>query len=264
MFFLLFWFNGFTQTIKTVGATGADYTNLRTAFNAINSGTLTGAIELKVISSITDNNTAKLYGSGQVGEVTTQIDVTSGSGYAVGDVVTFSPPQTTGGVTATGRVASVYGGTPAGRIWTIEITNPGSGYTSAPTVSVTSATGTGANPTVLIGGQYTSVSIYPTVSGAILSGSLQAPIIDLIGADNVTIDGRVNRTGTVADLRIENTYTLFNSFTYRAFNEANFNTVKYCKINNSRSERILLTATTNGFASLWLTTPKVGTKVVNG
>ena len=250
MFFLLavslFNFNGFAQTIKTVGATGADYTNLRTAFNAINSGTLTGVIELKVISSITDNNTAKLYGSRQVGEVTTVIDVTSGSGYAVGDAVVFSPPQTPGGITATGRVASVYGGTPAGRIWTIEVTNPGSGYTSAPTVSITSVAGTGANPTVSIGGNYSSVSIYPTISGAVLAGSLQAPIIDLIGADNVTIDGRVNKTGTITDLRIENTNTLFNSVTYRAFNEANFNTVKYCKINNSRSERVLLNSTTNG------------------
>lgn len=236
----------FSQTVKTVGTTGADYSNLRTAFNAINSGAITGNIELQIISSITDNNTAKLYGSGQVGEVTTVIDVTSGSGYALGDIVTFSPPQTAGGVTATGRVSRLYGGSPAGRILEIEITNPGSGYTSAPTVSITSATGTGANPTVLIGGNYTAVSIYPTVTGAVLQSSLQAPIIDLIGADNVTIDGRVNRAGVIANLQIQNTNSLLNSFTYRAFNEANFNTIKFCKLNNSRSERVLLTATTNG------------------
>ena len=41
---------------------------------------------------------------------------------------------------------------------------------------------------------YTGISIYPTTTGLSISGELAAPLIDLNGADNVTIDGRVNAT----------------------------------------------------------------------
>ncbi|MDP4266448.1 MAG: hypothetical protein Q8880_03320 [Bacteroidota bacterium] len=37
---------------------------------------------------------------------------------------------------------------------------------------------------------YTSIDIYPTVTGLSISGNIAAPLIDLNGADNVTIDGR--------------------------------------------------------------------------
>ncbi len=49
---------------------------------------------------------------------------------------------------------------------------------------------------------YTSVSIYPTTTGLSISGSLNAPLINLNGADNVTLDGRVNATGSTKDLII--------------------------------------------------------------
>ncbi len=42
---------------------------------------------------------------------------------------------------------------------------------------------------------YSSVLIYPTKPGISVTGSMAAPLIDLNGADNVTIDGRVNATG---------------------------------------------------------------------
>ncbi len=59
--------------------------------------------------------------------------------------------------------------------------------------AVLNASGTGA-------ADYTSVIIYPTKPGVKISGSLAAPLIDLNGADNVTIDGRVNATGTTRDV----------------------------------------------------------------
>jgi len=52
---------------------------------------------------------------------------------------------------------------------------------------------------------YTSVNIYPTVTGLSISGNLALPLIDLNGATNVTIDGRVNATGSTKDLVITNT-----------------------------------------------------------
>ena len=40
---------GYSQVTKTVGAAGADYATLKLAFDAVNSGTLTGTITLQVI-----------------------------------------------------------------------------------------------------------------------------------------------------------------------------------------------------------------------
>jgi hypothetical protein len=57
------------------------------------------------------------------------------------------------------------------------------------------------------GADYTAVAIYPTVSNILLQGNLIGAIIRLDGADNVTIDGRVNRTGDVVDLTIQNQST---------------------------------------------------------
>jgi len=43
--------------------------------------------------------------------------------------------------------------------------------------------------------------------GLTISGSVNAQLIGLNGANNVTIDGRVNATGTTKDLTITNTNT---------------------------------------------------------
>jgi hypothetical protein len=232
------------QTVKTVGATGADYPNLRTAFNAINDGSLTGAIELQLISSITDNNSAKLYGSGQVGEV---LVTAGGTGYVLGDIITFSNPQTVGGTVATARVSKVSSGV----ISEIEVTDPGSGYTATPNVeSIASTAGAGAILNPLVGGDYTSIVIYPTVSGVVLSGSLSSlfprpqALIDLMGADNVLIDGRVNKLGTVADLTIQNTDNI--GVVYRAFNDSRLNSIVYAKLLARTYERVALYSTANG------------------
>ncbi|MCK9422819.1 MAG: hypothetical protein M0Q38_09485 [Bacteroidales bacterium] len=131
----------------TVGS-GGTYSTLKAAFDAINAGSITGAITLQITSSITDNSSAVLNASG-------------GSA------------------------------------------------------------------------SYTSVNIYPTVSGVTLSGSYGGPLIDFNGADNVIIDGRVNATGFTYDMAIINTSGDGNSSTIRFTNDATYNTVEYCKIKGS-------------------------------
>jgi len=56
--------DGNAQTTKTVGNTGANYSTLKLAFDAINTGNITGAITLQVIASTTETASAKLNASG--------------------------------------------------------------------------------------------------------------------------------------------------------------------------------------------------------
>lgn len=136
------------QTIRTVG-TGGNYATLKLAFDAVNAGTITGDIELQIVSSISDNNAAVL-----------------------------------------------------------------------------NASGVGA-------ASYTSVNIYPTVSGVLIEGNLIGAIIRLEGADNVTIDGRLNRTGNSVDLTIRNLTTNASTSNVGAvllINGASNNTIRYCRM----------------------------------
>lgn len=80
---------------------------------------------------------------------------------------------------------------------------------------------------------YSSISIYPTVSSLSITGSLTAALIDLNGAANVTIDGRVNATGTTNDLLIVNTSTTSWAATLTFEFGASYNTVRYCTIKGS-------------------------------
>ncbi len=82
---------------------------------------------------------------------------------------------------------------------------------------------------------YSSVLIYPTVTGTSIGGAIaSAPLIDLNGADNVTFDGRVNTSGNQIGLSIFNTD--LNSLAVIRFREgAQDNTVKYCTIRNNRA-----------------------------
>ncbi len=82
---------------------------------------------------------------------------------------------------------------------------------------------------------YTSINIYPTTTGLSISGNLASPFIDLNGADNVTIDGREDATGSTKSLTIINTSTSTTggTSTIRFINDASNNTVKYCTIKGS-------------------------------
>ncbi len=73
-------------------------------------------------------------------EIATPLTITNGgANFEIGDVVVFDAPPN--GTTATGVVDGVGA---SNTITSINVTNVGSGYTAAPNVTVTSATGTGA------------------------------------------------------------------------------------------------------------------------
>jgi len=103
--------------------------------------------------------------------------------------------------------------------------------TTAETVSaVLNASGTGSS-------NYTSLNIYPTLTGLSISGNLAAPLIDFNGADNVTIDGRVNASGSVQDLIVTNTSisATAGTSTIRFINSAENNAIQYCNIKGSQT-----------------------------
>lgn len=84
---------------------------------------------------------------------------------------------------------------------------------------------------------WNSLTIYPTASNLAIDGALAAPIIDLNGADKVTIDGRVDRSGSTASLTISNRSTSSTSGTsaIKLYNDASNNTVRYCYILGSHT-----------------------------
>ncbi|AWG20476.1 hypothetical protein FFWV33_02490 [Flavobacterium faecale] len=85
-------------------------------------------------------------------------------------------------------------------------------------------------------GAWTSLKMYPTKAGVYVSGDLAgAPLLHLNGADNVTIDGRVNQTGTTKSMSITNNSTsnTVGTATVRLSNSAELNTLKYLNINGS-------------------------------
>ncbi|MEI6751657.1 MAG: hypothetical protein WCK78_00680 [Paludibacter sp.] len=139
------------------GTLQARYATLKSAFDAINYGTHTGILELRLANFTTETASAVLYQSGYTG----------------------------------------------------------SGGTSS----------------------FTSINIYPTITGLSIAGNLASPLIDLNGADNVTIDGRVNATGSTKDLVINNTSTsgIAATSTIRFINDAGSNSVKYCNIKGSET-----------------------------
>lgn len=132
----------------TVG-TGGNYTTLKSAFDAINSGVVTGVVSIAIISSTTETATASL-----------------------------------------------------------------------------NASGTGL-------ANYSSVLLYATGSGYSVSGTIDNPLVTLNGADNVTIDGRVNATGTTADLIFTNTSTGAGASALRFINSAENNAIRYATLKAS-------------------------------
>ena len=97
-------------------------------------------------------------------------------------------------------------------------------------VSVTVGTSETSTAT-LNAGTWASLEIFPSTAGAVVRGSMNGPLINLNGADNVIIDGRLNRTGTSSDLTITNLYAgPLGASTVQFDNSANNNTVRYCNI----------------------------------
>lgn len=100
-----------------------------------------------------------------------------------------------------------------------------SGSTSETAKAQLNASGSGS-------ASYTSILMYPTVSGVTISGNLSDPIIYLFGADNVTIDGRVNQSGAM-DMVIENSSTSTSACALYFNYDATNNTIVYCDIKAS-------------------------------
>jgi phage tail sheath protein FI len=120
----------------------------------------------QVVGGVRATGNAVLSGGG----VTAATIATQGSGYVTA-TVTFSLPNITGGVRATGTATIV-----GGQITAIVITNAGSGYLTAPTVTITSDTGTGASAGVVTIQPSSVVSITTTNGG---SGYTSAPTITI-------------------------------------------------------------------------------------
>jgi hypothetical protein len=98
---------------------------------------------------------------------------------------------------------------------------------------------------------YISVRLQPATSNLSISGNFEAPLIDLNGADNVTIDGRVDGSGIEKNLTIINTSSTDSAgnCTIRFINDAANNTIKYCSIKGSTTDDaggIIAFSTTSG------------------
>ena len=148
--------------------------------------------------------------------------------YAVGNVYVTATAGTGSGIYASIKDAfdKINDGTHQGVITTIL-----NGSTTEIASAVLNASGSGS-------ASYSSLNLYPSSTGFSVSGTLATPLIDLNGAKNVTIDGRVNATGSTKDLVISNTSTASTSgtSTIRFINDATTNTVKYCKIKGSTTD----------------------------
>jgi hypothetical protein len=123
------------------------------------------------------------------------------------------------------------------------------GNTVEAAAAVLNASGSGS-------ASYTSIIMVP--SGArTVSGNLATPLIDLNGADVVTIDG-LNSGGNSLTISNANTGTTAGTSTIRFINGAQNNTVKNCNIEGASTVAV----GTAGGAVLFSTSPASGTLVV--
>ena len=97
---------------------------------------------------------------------------------------------------------------------------------------------------------WNSLRIYPTASGYSISGSANRPLFYFNGADNVTIDGSVNGSGSVPDLNIINTSTGNSAATFRFTNSSENNVIRNCNIKGS--------GTSNAKGVIWISTSTSG------
>ena len=174
-------------------------------------------------TSLTDNKSGNNYPGTLTGGVSWTV---GGAPVILGNVEVTATQGTTGYSTIKAAFDAINAGTHTGAI-TIKL----NGNTTESVAAVLNASGTGSS-------SYTSVNMYPTVSGVTISGNLATPLIDLNGADNVTLNGSLNGTNAGKSLTITNTSTSGNSgtSTIRMYNGANNNTVKYCTIKGSSTD----------------------------
>jgi len=97
------------------------------------------------------------------------------------------------------------------------------------------------------GENWTTLTISPSGGERNISGSVSAPLIDLNGVSNVTIDGRIGGSGSNKNLTISNTNTSGQAI--RFINGATYNNIKYCivmGVNNSITSGVVVFSTASG------------------
>jgi hypothetical protein len=120
----------------------------------------------------------------------------NGTGYSTGAVAKFSAPQDAAGVTATLGLTI----TPAGGITAASITNVGSGYNAAPTVTVTPAA-TQSNTAVATSSSFTLTNvsgvngIYPGMLVSGWSGLTAFSHVASVGTNTITLDKAITASG---------------------------------------------------------------------
>jgi len=129
---------------------------------------------------------------------------------------------------------------------------------------------------------YSSLLVYPTATGLTIGGTISGALIALSGADNVTIDGRVNATGSTVSLVVNNTNASGSAISLN--NSAQNNVIQYCTLQGSGTNGIvyfptdassgstnynntitncLLTSST-GRVTAAISIPNIGTATYNG
>ena len=130
----------------------------------------------------------------------------SGTNYSVGTVGAFSAPNIAGGVQALATLEIVGTGADRGKIMSVTVTEPGTGYTSAPTFTLTTASSvsvTGAGTSTQLTVYLTTAGIYTgmKISGTGISAS--ATYVTSVGTGIITVNnphaGTVSGTMTLVD-----------------------------------------------------------------
>lgn len=103
-------------------------------------------------------------------------------------------------------------------------------WTGNLTVKVLKNTYETATATLLASGSgpnYSRIHLYPTREDVTVSGSLNAPLVDVQGANQLTIDGRVNAVGAPFGLTFRNENTGSQAVTIRFAQSARYDTLQY-------------------------------------
>ena len=137
-------------------------------------------------------------GSGVGGEGVASISVSNtGSTYSQGATVSFTAPQITGGIAATGHpVFTTYGG-PTQGVASIFIDDSGSGYVTAPTVTVVPAatvavTATATNSSNILTNITSTAGIYVGMRADAPWGMQSQNYVSVVGTNSVTLTKTMN------------------------------------------------------------------------
>jgi hypothetical protein len=160
---------------------------------------------------------------GSVGSVT----INNGGSNYTAPVVTFSPPGQTGGVTATGEAVTL-----ANTIVQIIVTEAGTGYTSAPTITITDPGGTGANVTCSLFSQSgTSVATFSgrawIADGRTVYYSSADTYNDFVSVSSgfITLTDSTLRTDIATIVSANNFLYLFGEDSINVFSDVRINSV---------------------------------------